>query len=298
MNSRVFQLLVVLVVVVFCISGAMAAEVHQAAFPLHAKVVARNVHRNTAVPPAAGVYGEAAEFIGSPYADSWITLNGDNSALWPCFGGSTDASGDGAKADCEFAGDPQQYLPYNAMVTGVPSYTWDLTACDQTSTSSPLCGQASWQYEDDTGDSVDDLTVYVQATQGTATVLNNGTYDVGPNALGYGAALGYSIIWSDPTGLGTMGQTGKNNGNCTPDIGYPLTSPSFPGAYLVSAGKTCVAPTQGVVAWEIITEWGTPVYTKQTTASKCPGVGAPCYTVAWTSKYKLTQKFNTYLEDF
>lgn len=38
-------------------------------------------------------------------------------------------------------------------------------------------------------------------------------------------------------------------------------------------------------------EYGTPVYTEQTKASKCDGVGPPCYTVKYTKVWEASDKF-------
>ncbi len=301
MNSRLFQLLAVLLVVACCVSGAMAGEV-----PHHWAVRTIPTHHSKAsvVPPAKNLYGTVAAFVGSPYEASWTnpaTIGGD---LWPCFGGSTDGTGVVNATLCnEVVPDPtsgasEYYLPVAAGVFGAPLYTWSLTACDATSTASLPCGQTNTWYEDDTLDSTDELTYAITALQGTSYVAASGTVDFGVNP--YGGVTGQNVIIYGDQNFGTMGQTGVNNGNCTAAYNYPLASAANPGGvYIVPAGKTCVAPKAGAVALTATTELGTPSYKKVTkgTIDGTPcTVTAPCYTVAWKSVYKLAQKWTIWLE--
>jgi hypothetical protein len=38
------------------------------------------------------------------------------------------------------------------------------------------------------------------------------------------------------------------------------------------------------------------VYTKSTSKTVCGSVGTPCYTVKWTKKYSITQKWTIFFE--
>ncbi len=284
----------------FCL-GTMALAANHAQFS--AKIVRNGgVHANGVGPdytftyPAAGLYGVAQWFGGGPIASYASPYNSDNSEIWPCFGGGTNAD-----PDCPSVGSPTQDLATSGFVGGVPFYGWPLhftdgsDFCDQASTADLPCGQVETWYEDDSLDGTDDLLYLLTAQQGTAYVSDSGTYDFGPNFTGGGP--GAVVVISGDQGFGTMGQTGPNNGNCAADYNYPLLSPAYPGVYEVQAGKTCVAPVTGAVKFTALTELGIPKYTKSTSATVCaPAGGPPCYTVKWTIKHKVTQTWNIWLE--
>jgi hypothetical protein len=304
MNSRVFQLLVVLLVVAFCVSGAMAGEV-----PHHWAVKALpKTHHSNAATLTKNLYGTVAAFVGTPYATSWTSpinlASGDE--LWPCFGGSTSSTGFVAETECNqitpnsATTDPEYYLPEQAGVFGIPAYTWSLSACDQSTTADTEnpCGQTDTWYEDDTLDATDELIYSIIATQTQGTIAASGTVDFGPNS--YAATAGQNIIISGDQGFGTQGATGANNGNCAYAYNYPLASAANPGeTYVVPAGKTCVNPVAGLVTLAATTEVGKPGYTKVTKGTvygvAC-SVAAPCYTTKWTKVYSLAQKFTIWLE--
>jgi len=314
MNSRVFQLLAVFMILAVCVSGAFA-EQHKSA-PYHIAIV-QNHHQGQQVPSpllTANLYGTAATFVGSPYADAaaagYNPLNATGADLWPCFGSATDTAGTNANPYCaSFADDyyvstsgsptTNVYIPGGAAVLGTPSYTWSLTACDASTTADTFnfCGQTNTWYEDDTGDSADELTYSITAQQGTTYVSDSGTVVFGPNGFGGASPAANVVIYGDAN-FGTDGvATGPNNGNCSADFGYPLTAGAWPGStYVIAAGKTCKNPTAGTVSFVATTEVATPVYTESSKASVCLTTPTPCWTVKFTKKYALTQKFSINLE--
>jgi hypothetical protein len=218
------------------------------------------------------------------------TLNSDSTDIWPCFGDSSSPN-----PDCPTIGNPSITFPTGGVAVGSPSYTWSLSNCDATSTSTLPCGQTESWYEDDSNDSTDFLIYSITAQQGTSYIADSGTVVFGPNTFGGLSPAANVIIYGDQN-FGTMGQTGKNNGNCTADINYPLASNSYPGVYVIAAGKTCVAPVAGVVNFTALTEVATPKYTKSTSPTVCGSVGPPCYTVKFTKKFSTTQKWSINLQ--
>ncbi len=245
----------------------------------------------------ANLYGTAAVFTFSPYTQSSSPTNSDGTDLWPCFGSYTSSGGSGSEnPDCPTVGDPAQGLPVGGAALGTPAYTWSLSACDATSTSALPCGQTNTWYEDDSGDSTDELIYSIEATQGSSVIADSGTVVFGPNTFGGMSPAANVVVYGDQN-FGTMGETGTNNGNCDADFDYPLTSAAWPGStYLIAANKTCVAPVAGDVTLSATTEVATPVYTKSDKAAVCGAVGTPCYTVKFTKKYSVTQKWTIVLE--
>jgi hypothetical protein len=242
---------------------------------------------------ANGLYGVSQVFAYTAYP----TLNSDTSDIWPCFAsGGTVASTE--NPDCPTIGSPKIPFPAGGVVLGAYSYSWPLAACDATSTSSPVCGQTETWYEDDSNDSTDDLTYSIVATQGSATLYDSGTVDFGPNVYGGLSPAADVIIYGDQN-FGNEGITaGPNNGNCSAAYNYPLTSAANPGeVYIIPAGKTCGVPTTGPVTLTATTEVATPAYTKVTKGTvdgvSC-SVSAPCYTVKYTKKYSVSQKWTIY----
>ncbi len=111
-------------------------------------------------------------------------------------------------------------------------------------------------------------------------------------------ATGVDVVIFGDQGFGTIGvHTGPNNGECLTSFNYPLTSPVSPGTpYGIAAGKTCVNPRPGLVTFTATTELGAPTYTKSTNPKTCGTVTPPCYTVTYTKKYSVTQKWNIWLQ--
>jgi hypothetical protein len=293
--KRAFPL-VVLTVLAFTVVGQLAV-----AQPHHytVKVVPRA--QAEAVPEsgvAKNLYGTSAVFAFSPYTQSSSPTNSDGTDLWPCFGSYTSSGGTSSEnPDCPTIGDPSQGFPAGGVVLGGYAYTWSLSDCNATSTTAPPCGQTETWYEDDSGDSTDELTYTIEATQGSTVIADSGTVVFGPNTFG-GQSPAANIVISGDENFGDMGvKTGPNNGNCDADFDYPLTSAAFPGStYVIAAGKTCGAAVSGPVSLTATTEVATPKYTKSTSSSVCGSVGTPCYTVKFTKKYSVTQKWTINLQ--
>ncbi|HEX8816071.1 MAG TPA: hypothetical protein VF753_11265 [Terriglobales bacterium] len=238
-----------------------------------------------------------------------IGANADGSDLWPCFGNSP------ANPDCPTVGNPSIALPLGGIVTGFPSYVWRLEntpsfgngiGCDALVNGTGAsgvpympCGQIATWYEDNTADSTDDLLWRITVTQGRRIIYDAGTVDFGPA----GPTVKYPVdvvLASDANfGFWPGAQNGPNNGNCSPDSNYPLTSPTFPTGkiYVVQHGKTCEEPAPGPATVTTSTVLATPEYT-QVTGNACTskGVQSPCYTVKWIRRYGIQQNFNIVLE--
>jgi hypothetical protein len=294
--KRIFQVAVLVLIVAFCFGQfALAADPHHwtvKAIP-SGSVRANGAHSNAA--DANNLYAEYAAFVLSPVTAYVNPFNTDGSELWPCFGGGT-----AANTDCSSIGDPAQ--PYVGVSLGAPSWTWPLSLCDASSTADAgnYCGQTNTWYEDDSLDSTDDLTYLIYATQGAATnfIADSGTVDFGPNVYGV-LNPGYSVIIYGDQNFGTYGvAAGPNNGACSGPYNYPLTAPANPGAvYVIPAGKTCHNPASGLVNFAAVTEIGTPKYKKSTSATVCaPAGGPPCWTVSFTKKKAITQKWSIWLD--
>jgi len=281
--KKLFTLLAVLAVVAFCITGMVAEEPHHT----HAAVLKHatpGVHSNAAPTGIWIPWADFASFSGA--------TNADSSYLWPCFGNYDGSNTSSENPDCPTIGDPT--VPFGGgVVLGDPSYLWTVADCNATSTSSPACADQESFITDNTADLTDDLTVSIVITQGSNTIYDTGTYDYGENVFGLTAA-DFPILWINynPQNLGDMGiATGPNNGNCSPNINYPLTTNSFTVPYAISANKTCSPAAAGVANGTFTVEYATPKYTKETKAADCDGVPTPCYTVKYTSKYKASYKF-------
>jgi hypothetical protein len=240
--------------------------------------------------PPANLYALEAAFTTTSYG----TYNSDGSELWPCFGGTT---------DCPVIGDPQVAFPDTGAALGGPAYVWSLPDCDGTTNGSSMggsptyvpCGQTETWYEDDSNDATDDLLYRVEVVQGTNVIYDSGTIDFGPNPFG-GLTPPADVIFSGDTNFGTLGETGKNNGNCVADEGYPTSADPGAAPFVIQANKTCVDPAAGVATVTATTEIATPTYTKKTTATACAPTAPPCYTVTYTKKYEISQKWNIYLQ--
>jgi hypothetical protein len=159
------------------------------------------------------------------------------------------------------------------------------------------CGQIFTSFEDDTGDSTDDLLQRVVVRQGANIIYDSGIVDFGPaGAIKYPVDV---VLYSDANfGYWPGALDGPNNGNCSGNIGYPLTAPAFPAAsYVVESNSTCQQPVPGPATFITYTELATPQY-KQVTGMACTskGVASPCFTVKWTRRYEIHQDFNIFLQ--
>jgi hypothetical protein len=150
-------------------------------------------------------------------------VDGGGNDEWPCFP-NQNANG----ADCST-------IATGGVVIGEPAFTQSLSACDADSSSSANCGQIFWFYEDDTGDTTDDLVISVVIKQGKNYILDTGSYDFGPNPFPAGSIV---VIYDD-TAFGTLGQTGPGNGFCA------------------GSTETCVNPIAGKATATITTTVGT-----------------------------------------
>src|SRR3569832_369257 len=125
-----------------------------------------------------------------------IGANADGSDIWPCLGR-------GNNTDCAMVGNPPVALPRGGIVMGRPAFTWALqnnniigfglgngTGCDALTNgtvgqpsegvSYRPCGQIATTYEDDTGDSTDDLLQRIVVTQGNKIIYDSGIVAFGP----------------------------------------------------------------------------------------------------------------------
>ncbi|HSZ61372.1 MAG TPA: hypothetical protein VK828_06225 [Terriglobales bacterium] len=141
---------------------------------------------------------------------------------WPCF------------PDFSYPNSPDcSSIAPGGLVIGQLAYTHSLSACDANTSSAPNCGQIFWFYEDDTGDTTDDLVVSVVVKQGLHYILDTGPTSFGPNPFADSV-----IVILDDTAFGTLGQSGPGNGFC-----YGST-------------ETCVNPVKGPATMTITTTVG------------------------------------------
>ncbi len=302
MTSRLCKTLSLFAVIALFAFAQMAfAAEHQSKF--HIAVVPRAHTAGAEVMPTgitANLYGLTAAFTATPSALGWST-NSDGTDIWPCFGAATAptpvATAD-ENPDCPTIGDPKVNFPAGGVALGVPSYEWSLANCNATSTSSASCGETETFYEDQTNDSTDDLLYELEATQGSTVLIDTGTIDFtgGGNPYG-GLTPPADVVIYGPTNFGDMGQTGKNNGNCLPNINYPVPADPAGSEFIVSANKTCGVPTTGAVDITATTEVASVAYTAESSATCTKdGVTPPCWEVKFTSKYKLSQKWTINLQ--
>jgi hypothetical protein len=306
MNTRLFKTLSLIAIVALLVCGqAIAADnSHHYTIKIGPRTTQQDNYELPPANPTANLYALAQYFGATPQP---FGTNTDGTELWPCVGTYNSASGTASEnPDCPTIGDPSQGFPFGGIVIGLPAYQFPLAACNATSTSAAACGNIETWYEDDTGDSTDDLTYAVVVTQGANTIAASGTIDYGPNALGNNGSLGLQVGLFSDWNVGTQGQTGGiNNGPCDGPIWYPLPGPTFPGGpYETPSDKTCVAAVAGAVTITATTELAVPTYTKQTKVSSCTPivngeggtpVGPPCWTVKYTKKYSVMQKWTIWL---
>jgi hypothetical protein len=331
MNARLFKLcmLIAALAAFLCTQAVAQPRSHIVVLSKHAA----GARPEAAGPPAANFYGISAYLATEPLnqpGNPWDgpypgngTTNVPND-LWPCFGG------DGtAQPDCETI-DGSSSLA-GSIVLGSPSYTWFLSAntattqpygCDATSTGDTyhMCTQANNFYEDDSGDTSDDLIFTIEIEQGSDIIYDSGIQDYGPNP--YGDILAETgvapvIVFYEDMVFGIPNGGDPNaDGPCFQSYNYPsnVAGPgenyqglanTFEGLFGISPGKDCVAPKAGLATVTITTELATPSWTGETKLSDCPestmdgppnGSSPYCYTVKYTKKYEISQKFNIWLE--
>lgn len=305
MNTRLLCMVTLSAIVALFICGQRATAQSEPHHYQAAVVQQENLEAAPATnpPPAKNLYPVYQAFVGSPFTSGDTPTNSDGTELWPCFGAKHPGN-----PDCPNVGKPAQLLPPNGTVLGGPSYTWPfanatgVVGCNQsTTTDTTPCGQTNTWYEDDTLDTKDDLIYLLVATQvqggKTVTVSHSGTVDlVGPNP--FGGATGQNVVILGDQGFGTIGvSTGPNNGECTGDVNYPLSTPANPGkTYVIASNTTCKDPTPGLVKLTASTYLATPAYHKQTSKAICGTVTPPCYTVTYTKKYITTQTWDIWLK--
>lgn len=278
-RTRCFHLATVALIVTVCFSGQLALS--QSHFEVRAVPHQAQTTPDSNPAPTANLYGLSATFAGTPFA---LGPNTDGSDRWPCFGSNS------TNTDCPTIGNPSITFPTGGAALGVPQYVWSYTACDANSSSVPPCGQTNTFYEDDSNDSTDDLIYLLTATQvqsgKVVYVADSGTVDfAGANPFGGAAPPADVVIYGDQN-FGTLGATGKNNGNCSANFNYPVTYPTITYPYVVAANKTCVNPVPGLVTITALTELAHPTYTQHGSTA----------TVKFTIIKKLQQKWTIWLQ--
>jgi hypothetical protein len=269
------------------------------------------VSPNTVAPPLAinGLQATLTQITAT------TGQNADGSDLWPCFGfGPANTN-----VDCPTVGNPTVALPIGGAILGFPSYVWLLqnptpgqrgnwngNGCDAlvNGTSGPFgsaykpCTQIATWYEDNTNDSTDDLLQQIVVTQGSRIIYDSGTVDYGP--AGPSVHYPVDVILNTDANFGYWpgASNGPNNGNCSPNIRYPLTSAAFPSNwYVVQSGATCQEPLPGAATFHTATTLATPQYSEMSgSACTLQGVASPCYAVKWTRNYEIKQDFQVFFE--
>lgn len=298
-------ILAAIAAVVFCQSVAAQATVHR-----HLISMAGNkptARAQDLLPPAKMVALQAVMTQAYPT----IGANADGSDLWPCYGHAT------PNADCPTVGNPVVSLPRGTLVTGKPAYSWALEnndifgfglgngiGCDAyingTTGLAPVlykpCAQITTFFEDDTNDADDDLLQRVVVTQGPNVIFDSGIVDFGPaGPINY--PVDVELYYDVNFGFWPGAENGPNNGNCTPDIAYPLAAPAFPGViYQVAGGSTCLRPAPGKAHVRTETTLATPSY-RQVTGHRCTShnVVSPCYEVTWAKRHHVVQDWDVFL---
>jgi hypothetical protein len=314
-TSHAFQVLALLLATGSLLAPRPATAQEPYRPRMHRKVV-RKDSAETAAARTGSAPPDRLYPLQAAFTQTYPTIgaNSDGTDIWPCTGGSSIT---GPDPDCPTIGSPTILFPAIATAVGNPAFVWQLKnipgsgngqGCDALSNGTghlgvPYlpCGQVETWYEDDSNDAIDDLLYTMTVTQGTRTLATTGTVDFGPNTSGPTTPPSDIIIYNPINfgfGPGDGPATGPNNGNCTPDFNYPLTTPASPGeVYLVAAGKTCVEPLPGPATITVTTALASPVYTKVTgTDCTAHGVASPCYTVDWIRKYEICQTWDIWLE--
>lgn len=326
MNPRLFKFCVLIAALAaFLCTPAFAANGPHS----HIAVIGHgNAHPDTSG-PAANFYGISAYLATEPLnqpGNPWSgPYPGTTSAtppndLWPCFGGAGTA-----QPDCEtIDGNPSLS---GSIVLGSPAYTWYLSAntattqpygCDATTTGDTyhMCTQANNFYEDDSGDTTDDLIFTIEVTQGSDIIYDSGIQDYGPNPYGAISPAPVIIFYEDLVFGIPNGGAVNPDGPCFQSYNYPSNTPgpggnyqglanTFEGVFGITPAKTCVAPKSGLATVTITTELATPTWSPVTKLADCPEStmdGPPnatspyCYTVKYTKVKEISQKFSVWLE--
>jgi hypothetical protein len=273
---------------------------------------ANSIVQQSGTSPPPALIGLQAHFT---QAYPIMGANADGSDLWPCLGRVT------GNPDCTMTGNPPVLLPRGGIVMGRPAFTWALqnndiigfglgngTGCDAFTNGTvgqPFepgvlyrpCGQIFTSFEDDTADSTDDLLQRIVVRQGDNIIYDSGIQDFGPaGPINYPVDV---ILFTDANfGYWPGAQQGPNNGNCSGNISYPLTAPTFPSTgYVVASNSTCQRPVPGPATFTTYTELATPEY-REVKGAACTskGVASPCFTVKWTRRYLIHQDWNIFLE--
>ncbi len=242
--------------------------------------------------PAAGLYGIGQAFVETPLGQSENTAGAE---LWPCFGGSGTA-----QPDCAFIGSTgtaDAASLSGSAVLGTPAYVWYLNVdttdapnqpfgCAATTTADTenYCGQTNTWYEDWSGDTADELTYLLEATQNGSVVADSGTVDFGPNSYGANTPVADVVIYGDQN-FGTDGvATGPNNGNCEANFNYPIPGAYYAPITAISESGTTVTVTANN---SFATAGGDYVYITGTTNANYNGALA-VITSATATSFKYT----------
>jgi len=220
-KSRWFQVLALTAILACIVCGQQAL----AESPHHLQIRAVNVNPDKGAKEKAALEQLSSGFGVLPPVD------GSGNDEWPCFP-NQNANG----ADCSS-------IATGGVVIGTPAYTQSFAACDANASGAPNCGQAFWFYQDDTGDSTDDLVVSIVVKQGKNYILDTGPFDFGPNP--FGGAPGTVVVISDDTAFGTLGQTGPGNGFCagsTETCANPVAGPAV-ATMTTTVGKSTIKTT-------------------------------------------------------
>jgi hypothetical protein len=301
-----------LVATTICFQTAWSKEVHYRHMLPAAAANQGSSTQNPQVTPPPALIGLQANFT---QVYPTLDANADGSDIWPCFGR-------GNNPDCAMIGNPPVPLPRGGIVMGRPAFSWALqnnniigfglgngTGCDALTNGTagqPFepgvlyrpCGQVFTSYEDDTGDTTDDLLQRIVVTQGEKIIYDSGIVDFGPAGP---IAFPVDVVLDTDANFGYWpgAADGPNNGNCSGNFGYPLTAATFPTGtvYTVASNSTCQQPVAGPATFTTYTELATPEY-KQLTGKECTfkAVASPCFTVKWTRRYIVHQNFEIFLQ--
>jgi|ERR1700693_83451 len=301
-KSRWYRVLASIALAAFFAFGqqALAQDDAQSKIPFHVRVVPRaatdvSPDVTSLAAPVANLYPLSAVLTAT---SDPTYVNSDGTDLWVCLGMLPNGE---ENPDCPTIGNPSIPFPAGGIVVGVPSYSWSLAKCNGTSTATPPCGQLETVYEDATNDSTDDLLFTIVVTQGTGDsttwIYDSGTINFGPNQYVVGIPPSNIVYIAGDTGLGNSGvTTGPNNGNCLASTNYPTSSDPSTVEFNIQGNKTCSSVVAGLATFTVTTELATPHYTKHTTVASCGATTPPCYTVTYTKKYSITQKWNIWFQ--
>ena len=207
---------------------------------------------------------------GAPYSTYCPTITGDNAWGGGIVIGYPDYSIEYAGDTTLANGDPPCFY------TSVPALTSQGVL--------PFCTQILNFWEDDTGDTTDELYQTIVALQGSTIILDTGVIDWGTNGDGTGNPA-ENFEWIDVL-FGTFGQTGVNNGMCLKANSIYAVGNEGPYWQYASA-KTCGQPVPGAATVTVTTYTGPP-----SANSEVPGKGKD------TTKIKsVVQKFTIFFTD-